>query len=88
MMLQAPGWFRALSYLSLPFSISPARGARTSVYLASSPEVASGSGAFFTRSKRTKTRNKFDTPENRARLWDLSLESVRVRAAESTRRVG
>jgi NAD(P)-dependent dehydrogenase (short-subunit alcohol dehydrogenase family) len=81
MMLRAPGAFRLLSYLSLPWSISPARGARTSVYLATSPDLEGVSGQYFTGSKRTDARNKFDTAENRARLWDLSLDSLREGAA-------
>jgi NAD(P)-dependent dehydrogenase (short-subunit alcohol dehydrogenase family) len=77
MMLRAPGAFRLMSYLSLPFSISPAQGARTSLFLATSPEVTGVSGRYFTRAGRTETRNAFDTAENRALLWDLSLESLR-----------
>ena len=76
MMLQAPGAFRILSYLSLPFSISPEEGARTSLYLATSPEVANVTGLYFTNSKVTATKNAFDTEENRALLWDLSLASM------------
>jgi NAD(P)-dependent dehydrogenase (short-subunit alcohol dehydrogenase family) len=76
MMLRAPGVFRLASYLSLPFSISPARGAETSVYLASSPDVAGVSGQYFTRSKVTPARSRFDTDENRALLWDLSLAAI------------
>jgi len=89
MMLQAPGAaFRIMSYLSLPFSISPERGARTSVYLASSPDLDGVSGAYFTRSRRTEAKNRFDTDENRAALWDLSLESLRERTAMAARRGG
>jgi len=81
MMLRAPGAaFRVMSYLSLPFSISPERGARTSVYLASSPELRDVSGAYFTQAGRTELRNRFDSEENRAALWELSLESLRERA--------
>ena len=89
MMLQAPvAAFRIMSYLSLPFSISPERGARTSVYLASSPDLDGVSGAYFTRSRRTEAKNRFDTDENRAALWDLSLESLRERTAMAARREG
>lgn len=77
MMFRAPGAFRLLSYLSLPFSISSENAARTSIYLASSPDVSAVSGEYFTRSRRTEARNRFDTPENRALLWDLSLQSLR-----------
>jgi NAD(P)-dependent dehydrogenase (short-subunit alcohol dehydrogenase family) len=88
MMLRAPGAFRLLSYLSLPFSISPARGARAAVHLASSPELAGVSGHYFTRSRRTETRNVSDTAENRARLWELSLASLQERGASALRQAG
>jgi NAD(P)-dependent dehydrogenase (short-subunit alcohol dehydrogenase family) len=83
MMLRAPGVFRLMSYLSLPWSITPAAGARTSVYLASSPDVDGVSGEYFARSQRTDARSRFDTAENRARLWDLSLASMRQGAASA-----
>ena len=86
MMLQAPGALRLVSYLSLPFSISPVTGARTSVYLASSPEVKGISGQYFTKSKRAAVKNKFDTADNRALLWDLSLNAVEEGTATAVRR--
>lgn len=85
MMWTAPGAFRLMSYLSLPFSTSVERGARTSIYLASSPEVTGVSGQYFTRSKRTAAENKFDTEENREALWNLSLKSVQAGAGTSIR---
>jgi retinol dehydrogenase-12 len=88
MMLKAPGAFRIMSYATLPFSISPEEGARTSVYLATSPEVREVSGGYFAKSKKTATKNRFDTEENRALLWDLSLESLRQGAATSARQAG
>jgi NAD(P)-dependent dehydrogenase (short-subunit alcohol dehydrogenase family) len=81
MMLQAPGALRLVSYLSLPFSISPGEGARTSVYLASSPEVKGITGQYFTKSKRAEAKTRFDTTENRALLWDLSMNAAQVGAA-------
>ena len=68
------------------FSISPSKGARTSVYLASSPEVKGISGQYFTQSKRAAVKNKFDTAENRALLWDLSLNAAEEGAATAARR--
>ena len=88
MMLQAPGALRLVSYLSLPFSISPFEGARTSVYLASSPEVKGISGQYFANSKRAAVKNKFDTPENRALLWELSLKAAQLGAAIAARGAG
>jgi NAD(P)-dependent dehydrogenase (short-subunit alcohol dehydrogenase family) len=86
MMLHAPGALRLVSYLSLPFSISPFEGARTSVYLASSPEVTGISGQYFTKSKTAVVKNKSDTAENRMLLWDLSLKSAEAGAATSASR--
>src|SRR5919198_711160 len=76
MMLQAPGALRLITYLSLPLSLSPFEGARTTVYLASSPEVRGISGQYFAKSRRRAVKNKFDTPENRGLLWDLSLNAA------------
>jgi NAD(P)-dependent dehydrogenase (short-subunit alcohol dehydrogenase family) len=78
MMLTAPGAFRFASYLSLPFSISPRKGARTSVYLATSTDVRRVSGHYFRNSKKTATKNRFDTEENRALLWDLSMKALNL----------
>ena len=86
MMLHAPGVLRLMSYVSLPFSVSPFEGARTSVYLASSPEVSGISGQYFAKSKRAAVKSKFDTSENRALLWSLSLNAVAERSAAPTRR--
>jgi retinol dehydrogenase 12 len=80
MMLHAPGALRVLSYLSLPFSVSPEVGARTSVYLASSPDVRGVSGQYFTRSRKTEVKSKVDTAENRAALWELSLKAAEAGA--------
>jgi NAD(P)-dependent dehydrogenase (short-subunit alcohol dehydrogenase family) len=87
MMLQAPGALRLVSYLSLPFSISPVEGARTSVYLASSPEVKGITGQYFTKSKRADVKTRFDTAENRTLLWDLSMNAARAGAAPESQLV-
>jgi hypothetical protein len=63
-------------------------GAKTSVYLASSPEVATVCGQYFTRARRTEATSAFDTVENRARLWDLSVESLEMSAARAAQRTG
>lgn len=88
MMMHAPGAFRLVSYLALPFSISPETGARTTVYLASSPDVAEVSGQYFTSSRRTDTKNRFNTEENRRLLWDISMKSLREETAPQLRRAG
>jgi retinol dehydrogenase-12 len=76
MMLRAPGMFKVVSYLALPFSISPERGAATSVYLASSPEIATVSGRYFTSCKPAPIKTKFDTETVRRLLWKNSEEGL------------
>lgn len=74
MMLGAPGMFKVVSYLALPFSVSPEKGAATSVYLASSPNVARLSGRYFTSCKPAAIESKFNTDTIRKRLWEISVE--------------
>jgi NAD(P)-dependent dehydrogenase (short-subunit alcohol dehydrogenase family) len=55
-----------------PFQISPARGARTSVYLATSPEVAGKTGEYWVRSKPGRMSRRARDDAAAARLWDES----------------
>lgn len=83
MLLRAPGIFRAVGYLALPFALSPRQGAATSLHLASSPDVRGMSGKYFARGKETIVKSAFNTPENRELLWNLSMQSLGL--AEATR---
>jgi NAD(P)-dependent dehydrogenase (short-subunit alcohol dehydrogenase family) len=57
----------------IPFLFTgPARGARTSVYLASSPEVASISGRFFMNNREMRTKPVSYDIEVARRLWEIS----------------
>lgn len=47
----ARGWLSLAAAVGVPFMISAHRGAKTTVYLASSPEVADVTGAYFVRRK-------------------------------------
>jgi NAD(P)-dependent dehydrogenase (short-subunit alcohol dehydrogenase family) len=63
-----------------PFSLTPEQGARTSVYLCSSPDVAGVSGRYFAKCKeKTPAANARDEAAA-ARLWAVSEELV-ARAA-------
>ncbi|HVC69053.1 MAG TPA: SDR family oxidoreductase [Acidimicrobiales bacterium] len=65
-----------------PLLMSPEQGARTSVYLSSSPEVAAVSGKYFIKSKqRRPSKVALDAAAAR-RLWDASEQLV----AEAGRR--
>jgi retinol dehydrogenase-12 len=75
MMLRAPGLLmRTISYLALPFSVSPQVGAATSVYLASSAEVEDISGTYFTRCAPTPVNPKFNSEHQRESLWAISTD--------------
>ena len=62
--------------ISSPFFLSPAKGARTSVYLSSSPEVAGVSGKYFVKCRPKEPRRWAQDPEAARRLWQLSEELV------------
>ncbi len=64
---------RALWLLSRPFMTGPEDGARTSIYLASAPEVAGVSGAFFDEKQRRRNIAPKALQEDAARiLWEKS----------------
>jgi len=69
---RGPTTIRILSRLARPFLRSPASGAATSVYLASSPEVATVSGQYFSgRRARRSSKASYDGAVA-ARLWGVS----------------
>ncbi len=62
--------------IASPFFLSPAKGARTSVYLASSPEVEGVSGQYFVKCKPKRPRKQALDAEAAAHLWQVSEEMV------------
>jgi NAD(P)-dependent dehydrogenase (short-subunit alcohol dehydrogenase family) len=64
--------------LAKPFSISSEAGARTSVYLASSPDVAGVSGQYFSKCRVAKPSNAALDDVAAARLWDISAAMTGV----------
>jgi len=70
----AGGWLAALTQLGRPFMISVEKGAETSIFLASAPEVAAVSGGFFAKKKVAPVNHAFNTPAHSRRLWELSEE--------------
>jgi retinol dehydrogenase 12 len=81
MMLKAPGIFRVIAYLALPFALSPQKGAATSIYVASSPKLKDVTGKYFTRSRQTNFNTAFNTEANRNLLWELSKRSLHLEDA-------
>jgi len=56
--------------------LSPAKGARTSIYLASSPDVAGVSGEYFVKCRPKEPKRWAQDPDAARRLWQVSEELV------------
>lgn len=68
--------FKVLVPFMRPFMKTPAKGAATSIFLASSPEVDGVSGKYFADSSpRTSNKASYDVAAA-ARLWQVSAELV------------
>jgi NAD(P)-dependent dehydrogenase (short-subunit alcohol dehydrogenase family) len=68
------GW--GIKYLASPFAISPEKGARTTVYLGSSPDVDGVSGGYFYKCKPTAPSTVAQDDNAASRLWDASEKLV------------
>lgn len=69
------GWW--LRLMAKAVATSPERGARTSIYLATAPEVERTSGRYFIDAKEAEPAPAARDPEAARRLWDLSAEWTR-----------
>lgn len=70
------GWFGRVATTALsPFFLSPAKGARTSIHVATAPELEKVSGRYFAKQREAKAQGHATDPEAARRLWD---ESVRL----------
>ena len=73
--------FTVVSHVVLPFLKTPAQGAQTSIYLASSPDVDGVTGQFFANGKpKSANRVAYDT-DMTARLWNVSADLVGITSA-------
>jgi NAD(P)-dependent dehydrogenase (short-subunit alcohol dehydrogenase family) len=68
------GMWRAFFTLLAPFERSPEQGARTAIYLASSPDVADVSGQYFVDSKVAHSSDASHDVTAQERLWTLSKQ--------------
>ena len=76
------GIFQPIFRIGQLFATSPEEGAQTSVYLASSPEVADVSGKYFDRKKPAASSNVSNDHEAAARLWAASLKMTGLQENE------
>ena len=65
---------RIVTSLLRPFMLTPAEGAKTSLYLASSPDVAELSGRYFAKLREARCSRAARDPDAARRLWLLSAE--------------
>lgn len=70
------GVFTPLTLLASLFMIGPKKGARTSIYLATSPEVEGVSGRYFVKCKPVPSSPASQDKVLAGKLWDLSLQRV------------
>jgi retinol dehydrogenase 12 len=75
-----PGLVNTLLNLARPFLITPQRGAATSIYLASSPDVADVSGEYFAKSKPIASSTRSLDAAAQERLWAVSEKQTSAAA--------
>ncbi len=78
--LNNQGFFSTLVKLTAPFMLTAEGGARTSVYLASSPEVEGVTGKYFMKCREAKESAAARNDAAAERLWEKSAELTGVRA--------
>ena len=70
-------WWAGLAWLAIrPFQISAEAGAKTSLHLAASPEVAGVTGCYFDKCKQKEASAAAQDPAAAARLWEQSARLV------------
>ncbi len=71
-------WFAVMSRVILPLLKTPAQGARTSIYLACSPDMDGVTGQYFANRKSKKPNKIAFDSEMTAKLWNVSAALVGV----------
>ena len=71
-------FFAKLVKIGGPLLATPQNGAKTSIYLASSPEVADINGQYFAHRKKAKITRLARREENKQKLWDISMALAEV----------
>lgn len=70
------GWFGLGWRLIRPFLTHPDEGAKTSLYLAASPEVEGASGRYFARSRAVAPSRRGRDADLQEKVWALSLRQL------------
>ncbi|MGH2517085.1 MAG: short-chain dehydrogenase, partial [Ktedonobacterales bacterium] len=67
--------------LARPMMVSADEGARTQIYLASSPEVAGVTGQYFAKEQPVRSSKESYSVESQRRLWEISEELTGLKVA-------
>ncbi len=73
--------FKVFHIIGRPFFISPAEGARTSIYLASSPELEGVTGKYFDKCAQVSSNTESHDTAIARRLWQVSEELTKPAGA-------
>lgn len=73
---EASGHFRFVTAIASPFLISTARGARTPLYAATSPDLEGRTGLYLVRRRPTASSTASRDVEAQERLWAESAKAV------------
>ena len=73
-MRELPFFLQPLVKLAGLFMLTPEKGARTSLYVATSPELDGVSGEYFVKSAKAPSSSESQNAEIARRLWDISAK--------------
>jgi NAD(P)-dependent dehydrogenase (short-subunit alcohol dehydrogenase family) len=79
------GLFGFLFALASPFMLTPEKGARTQIWLASSPEVAGVTGKYFAKCREKRPSARALDEATQKRLWEVTETLVNAGSAAGTR---
>lgn len=71
-----PGWFKLAVQLATPFLISAEKGARTTLYVATAPELEGVTGKYFAKQKEKRPARHALDAEVARRLWEETYKLV------------
>ena len=72
--------FQTFQVVARPFILSPEKGAATSIYLASSPEVEGVTGKYFMDCRETPSSPASYDEEAQRKLWEISEDFCGLKA--------
>lgn len=74
---QSKGIFKILLSLFKPLMISPAKGAQTGIFLATTPKVPGKNGDYFKKSKTASVSSAARSKKLRDQLWEYSMDQIK-----------